>query len=283
MQDFEGKTALITGAAHGFGAEIAKSAAKRGMKLFLADIDQTYLQKIVQEIQATGAEIQSIVVDLTDYQQVKKMTEAAMEAFGAVDLLVNNAGVYFEETIWDMPLRDYEWMRSINLDAPIYTMHELMPDMIKRGTPCHIVNVSSISGIITHLGKYAYHATKHGILAASEAVLYDMNVAGIDHIGMTVVCPGYVHTDLHHCEQHRPARFMDETDPYYQSQAFKNRQKFVEEVITTGTSVENFGETVFEAIEKNQFYLLPHLDLNDVISRRTFRILGNITPNITIL
>lgn len=283
MEEFENKVAVITGAAHGFGAEIAKSAAKRGMKLFLVDIDQKYLKKIVAETTDIGSEVDSLCLDLTEYENVKKMAEAAVEKFGAIDLLVNNAGIYFEETIWDMPLRDYEWMRSINLDAPIYAMHEIMPDMIKRGTPCHIVNVSSISGIITHLGKYAYHATKHGILAASEAVLYDMNVAGIENIGMTVVCPGYVHTDLHHCEDHRPERFTDETDPYYQSKRFQDRKEFVEAVITTGTTVEEFGETVFDAIEKNQFYLLPHLDLNDVISRRTFRILGNITPNINIL
>lgn len=283
MKEFENRTALITGAAHGFGVEMAKEAANRKMKLFLVDIDQPALEKVSTDLAETAAEVATLVADLTTFENVQKMVEAANQKFGGIDLLINNAGIYFEETIWDMPLRDYDWMRSINLDAPIYTMHEVMPDMIRRQTPCHIVNISSISGIITHLGKYAYHATKHGLLAASEAILYDMNVAGITNIGMTVVCPGYYQTDLHHHEEHRPEAFTNIMDTYYESDKFAARQKFVEEVITAGKPLEGFGPLVFEAIENDQFYLLPDGDLNDVISRRTLRILGNVSPHITIL
>ena len=142
MKEFKGKTAVITGAGNGFGMEFAKECAKRGMKLVLADIDGPDLDKAVAELSGAGAEVTGVAADVSLYEEVQKVVKTAVDTYGTLDLMFNNAGVYYIGAIWDMPARDVQWMFDINVMSVFYGMREAIPVMMKQGTPCHIVNTA---------------------------------------------------------------------------------------------------------------------------------------------
>lgn len=219
MREFKDKVALITGGANGFGKAFAIEAAKRGMKLVLVDIDEPDLTGTTAVLKNQGAEVLPIVADVTLYENVKMTVDKTMEAFGQIDLLFCNAGVVPCGDILNLPARDWEWTAAANLTSHNHFYHEVVPIMVKQGTPAHIMGVASIAGILHGIGNNAtYSATKHGAVALVEDLRNYFRWNEIDNIGVSVYCPGYVQTDLHHCERHRPDRFKAQEDPYYQSE-----------------------------------------------------------------
>ena len=277
MKDLEGKISVITGAGNGFGAEFAKSAAKRGMKMVLADIDRADLDRTLKTIDGMGAKAVGVYADLSLYEGILEMVKTAMDTFGRIDLLINNAGIGFSGLIWEQPLRDWQWMMEINYYAQIRAMHEVIPIMLQQGRPAHIVNVSSIAGLIVVNNAYSYHSTKHAVVAASESIQLDLQNAGAN-IRLSVFCPGFVQTDLHNYERHRPPRFQAPDDPYYKSEAYKIRQAKVTKSITEGFPLDPYGELVFKAIEESQFYIVPHEMYKPLIALRGKNIVEGINP-----
>lgn len=255
MKEFQGKTAVITGAAHGFGQELARECLRRGMKLVLNDIDGEALDALATHLRAEGGEVACAATDISLYENVQALIKMAVERFGSLDLLVNNAGVYHIGKVWDMPPRDVQWMMDVNVLSVFYGVHEAVPVMRAQGTPCHIVNVASVAGLITARTMAAYHASKHAVVAASEAMLYDLQAEEGNNIGLSVFCPGYVQTDLHNCWRHRPKRYTDASDPYYTSDTYKNNIRLVDKFITGGEAVDVVAPNIFKAIEEDTFYI----------------------------
>lgn len=255
MKEFRGKTAVITGAAHGFGAEFARECARRGMKLVLNDFEAGPLQKLADELAAQGAEVAVLPGTVSEYETVQALMKTATDKFSTLDLLFNNAGVYYIGAVWDMPARDVQWMLDVNTLSIFYGVREAVPVMRAQGTPCHIVNVASVAGLITTRTMAAYHASKHAVVAASEAILFDLQSLEGNQIGLSVFCPGYIQTDLHHSERRRPARYADPGDPYYQSETYKKNIALVDKFITTGEPIEVVVPTVFGGIEEDRFYI----------------------------
>lgn len=267
MKQFLNKVALITGAGNGFGKEFAKEAHHRGMKLFLVDIDKADLDKTADEISRAGGQVVTTQADVSLEADVERMVKECMEAYGQIDLLINNAGVVTPGSVVDLPSRDWEWIIGVNNLSQIYAMQRVIPIMKAQGTPCHIVNVASLAGLVTMGYMPAYYATKHFAVALSESVCYDL-MREKANIEMSVFCPCYIQTDLHNCERHRPERFSAPEDPYYTSEAFKAGQKMAEYEITHGTPLEPTGKFVFDAIEAGRFYIEPHPDSKLLIDHR---------------
>ena len=181
MKDFAGRVALITGAAHGFGREFVKEAAKRGMKIAAVDIMEEDLKAIGPMAEELGAEkVLLFPCDVTEYEQVKCVVAKVLEEFGQIDLLMNNAGVATFGAVWAVPPREYEWIIDTNLKSHVYFMHEVIPVMMKQGTHCNIVNTCSAAGTFTSKSAGAYQASKFGALALTETVYYDLIAAGAD-------------------------------------------------------------------------------------------------------
>jgi NAD(P)-dependent dehydrogenase (short-subunit alcohol dehydrogenase family) len=279
MKDFAGRTALITGAGNGFGAEFAKEATARGMKLVLVDIDEADVQRTLATCQELGAEGIALGLDVSLYENVKTMVKTAVDTYGTIDLLINDAGVAVGGLVWETPVQDYEWTLAVNVMAQVYAMHEVIPIMRAQGNDCHIVNVASVAGVLTSPGLSCYHMSKHASVALSESVYYDLQAAGAT-IGMSVYCPGFVQTDLHHYERHRPERFAQGDDPYYQSEPYKRVMARSEHVIKTGIPIDSAGMSVFIAIEENQFYILTHPQYFPIIGVRCRDILEGRVPSI---
>lgn len=268
MKDFKGKVALITGGANGIGKAFAIEAAKRGMKIALVDIDGPDLVGTKAVLESLGAEVVTIQADVTDADEVKKSVEATMDAYGQIDLLFNNAGIAPAGDVLELPVIDWQWAVQANLVSHGYYYSEVLPIMEKQGTPAHIVATASIAGAMPGFGTNpAYSATKHGAVALIEDVKCYTDVHSLD-IGVTVYCPGFVQTDLHHSMRHRPERFSNPEDPWYSSEGFKTRINNTNVNICTGIPIAGVGERIFEAIEKNDLYIFTHPEYSPLVKFR---------------
>ena len=281
MKDFKGRVAIITGAANGFGREYVKEAAKRGMKILAVDIEGDEVQLVGPLAQDLGAEeIVCMKADVSLFEDTQKVVKTAMEKWGQIDLLINNAGTGKGGTISNLPLRDWEWMMYANVFSHIYMMRQVIPNMMKQGTHCNILNVCSIAGLITSNAMPGYYSTKHAAVSLSRATRNELKEIGVENIHLSIFCPGFVQTDLHHAERHRPARFSDPTDPYYQSEEFFASEKASEYVVTTGLPIDGFGETCFKGIENDQFYIVTHPQYDPIIRKEIYDSVNNVNPDL---
>lgn len=283
MKEFKDKVALITGAANGFGKEFVKEAARRNMRIAAIDIEKEEVEALSALAKELGAaDITCIHADVTKSDEVEAVVNKVMDAYGRIDLLINNAGVAIPGNVWEVPLRDWEWITHVNFLSHVYFMKLVIPIMLEQKTHCNICNVCSVAGLITSNGMPAYHATKHAAVALSESVSYDLQAIDAD-ISISVYCPGFVQTDLHRYERHRPAQYTDTTDPYYTSEAFYKGQKTAENVIKTGMPIDSVGMRVFNAIEEDQFYILTHPIYSTLIGKRVTDMLAGKGPDIVAL
>ncbi|MCR5580155.1 MAG: SDR family NAD(P)-dependent oxidoreductase [Pseudobutyrivibrio sp.] len=279
MKEFKDKVALITGAANGFGKEFAKEAASKGMKLALVDIEKEEVEAVCAEVKNLGVEAIAIHCDVTKFEEVEKAVNTVMDTYGQIDLLMNNAGIAIPGFVWDVPVRDWEWITHLNVLSHVYFMKLVIPIMMEQKTHCHIVNTASVAGMITSNGMPAYHTTKHAAVALAESVSYDLQAVGAD-IAVSVYCPGFVQTDLHHSERHRPDQYRDDSDPYYKSKEFMAGQKTAEHVIVTGIPIDSVGMRVFQGIEDEDFYILTHPIYTTLIGKRVTDMLGGKGPDL---
>ncbi|EQB89011.1 short-subunit dehydrogenase [Clostridium punense] len=280
MKDFKNKVAVVTGAANGIGRELAREAALRGMKVVIADIDVENLNKVKVELEEKGTEVLSLVIDVTEYDQVEKLAKETIERFGEVHLLFNNAGVVVPGKIWELPLKDIDYIMESNLYSVVYGIKVFVPIMLKQDNPCHIVDVASVAGLLTSPAMPTYHMTKFGNVALSEAVNYQLQGMG-SKIKMSVFCPGYIQTDLHNCDKRRTEKFKIDEDPYYTSEGFYAGLKQSEHVIKTGMPIDSIGMSVFQGIEDENFYILTHPQYNPIIGLRVKNILEGKNPDIS--
>jgi NAD(P)-dependent dehydrogenase (short-subunit alcohol dehydrogenase family) len=269
MKDFEQKTALITGAASGFGLEFARIAQSRGMNLVLADINADALA-------ATDfPDALKIQTDVADATAMQKLADAAYDKFGEVNLLFNNAGVATGGLVWEHSVADWQWILGVNLWSIIHGIRLFVPRMLAQQNPAHIINTASVAGLLSAPLMAAYNVTKHGAVTLSESLYHDLRVSGAaDKIGVTVLCPAFVPTGIAEAERNRPATLTNITAPT-QSQLIALEQS--RKAVASGrlTAAEIAAKT-FACIEANQFYCFTHskilgsveLRLQDILAAR---------------
>lgn len=279
MQDLHGKVAVITGAGSGFGKEFAKEAHKRGMLLFLADIRGEAAENTAREIREAGGMAYACQADVSLENDVNAMIDGAMEHFGRIDLLINNAGIMMGGSVLDLPGKDWEWTFQVNCMSQVYAMKRVIPIMKKQGTPAHIVNVASVAGLVPSHQMPAYTATKNFCVGLTESVCLELQESA-KNINLSVFCPGFVKTSLHKYEETRPKRFCDSAEGFYKSAAYKDIQKHAHENISNGSSLDTIAPALFDGIEKNQFYILPHKSYLVLIRNRLGNIINGRTPDV---
>lgn len=280
MKDFLGKVAVITGAGNGFGVEFAKECAMREMNVVIADINSEDLKRTENMLADMGAEVVSIPTDVSIYEEVENLANKSIEKFGSVDLLFNNAGVVVPGPVWELPVNDWDWIMSVNVNGIAYGLKAFIPIMLKQDTPCHIVNTASVAGLLTTPNMAAYHTSKHATVALSESVNYGMQAMDAK-IKMSVFCPGFVQTNLHESDRQRPDRFkMDTDEPYYRSKTYQDGLARARHVINTGIPIDSIGQSVFTAIEEERFYILTHPQYNPIIGKRVKDMLEGVIPSV---
>ncbi|MBD3254556.1 MAG: SDR family NAD(P)-dependent oxidoreductase [Candidatus Lokiarchaeota archaeon] len=280
MKDFMNKVALITGGASGIGLGIAKRCVEEGIHIILADTDQDKLEKAKTNLKKQDIEVLAIRTDVSKVKQVEKLAERALKEFGELNLLFNNAGIYTVNQIWNHTLADYKWIISVNLWGVIHCLHIFLPILINQKCNSHIVNTASMSGFLP--GQGIYGLTKHAIVSLSESLYFDIKQAKITNVGISVLCPTFVNTNLKNSEKYRPTELSNlETNSIQQSKICKRRIKKFKSAISAGQSVEIVINYLFNGIKEDRFYILTEEKpwWIEVLKKRVDYIKNGINPN----
>ncbi|SUZ60542.1 uncharacterized protein METZ01_LOCUS13396 [marine metagenome] len=272
MKEFEGRSAVITGAASGIGYALAKKFAEEKMNVVLADIEQDALDAAVNKISDLGVEAIGIQVDVMDKQAVSHLADESIKAFGNIHVLCNNAGVastVVGDGIWDLDDSDWEWVLGVNFYGTLYGIQAFVPHMIKHKEEGHVLNTISLAGILP--GEAIYGVSKHAALALSESLWQGLKKKK-SKIGASVLCPGFVATNIIESDRNRPDHL-----------AAKNKANFVLKklaatVLKRGKEPNEIAQVTLQAIRDNQFYILPHTNYDDMIKERYSRILARTEP-----
>ena len=259
MKDFKGKVAVITGAASGIGFGLAQRCAKEGMNVVLADVEEGALAKAEKGIKALGAATLAVKTDVSKSGDIEALAKKTVDTFGAVHLLFNNAGVSGGTAFLLSTLHDWEWTLSVNLWGVIYGVHFFLPIMLKQDTECHIVNTASVAGLLTGTDNSPYAVSKFGVVALTETVYREMERQH-SKVGISVLCPGIINTNIIESERNRPTELqnapeeqqIDMTDPKIQEYI-----KALKKVFANGMSPQKVADIVFDAIKGNKFFALP--------------------------
>jgi NAD(P)-dependent dehydrogenase (short-subunit alcohol dehydrogenase family) len=254
MEQFEGRVAVVTGAASGIGKALAERFAAEGMKVVLAGVEPEPLDAAVEAIRSTGADVLGVRTDVSSAEQVQALADATLERFGAVHILCNNAGVETGAAFADIPQRAWEWVLDLNLWGVLHGYRIFLP-LIREQGEGHVVNTASLAAFATGLPTFApYTTSKFAILAASECLALEL-LAGGEDIGVTVLCPGVVNTRMPDAEPNRPADVpSSESDPMRQSILGQLRSL----AAGTGMDPAEVAGMVVNAIRERRFFVLTH-------------------------
>jgi len=254
MEDLKDKVAVITGAGSGIGRGIAAAAGEAGMKVVLADIDGDSVATVARELTSAGYEAIAVATDVADLESVTALKSAALEAYGAVHLVCNNAGVCISALMADADIRDWQYHINVNLYGVIHGVNVFLPLLLEQGEG-HIVNTASMGGLISGPPTGLYSTTKFAVVGLSESLLLEVADKGI---GVSVLCPGLVDTQL--MSQSLKVR------PSALDSGLKHDQP--DPITTDGISPMAVGERVIDAVRGDDFYIITHDDYRDIVAMR---------------
>jgi NAD(P)-dependent dehydrogenase (short-subunit alcohol dehydrogenase family) len=260
MNDFQGKVAVITGGASGFGREFANLGARLGMRLVLADVQESALDQAKKELEARGAEVLAIRCDVRHAAEVQALADAAMAKFGAVHLVFNNAGVGSGGLIWENTQADWEWVLGVNLWGVIHGVRIFTPLMLEcarrdSSFQGHIVNTASMAGLLNPPTMGVYNVSKHAVVSLSESLYQDLKLVDAP-IGASVLCPYFVPTGISHSERNRPDDVKGEGGMTASQRA---SQALTEKAVNSGkVTAAEVADMTFEAIREQRFYIFSH-------------------------
>jgi NAD(P)-dependent dehydrogenase (short-subunit alcohol dehydrogenase family) len=275
MKDFKSRVAVITGAASGIGRALAERCAREGMKVILADVEPGALADAEANLQAAGGTVLAVRTDVSQAKEVEALAQKTLEAFGAVHLLCNNAGVATSGTVvWESSLTDWEWVIGVNLWGVIHGVRSFVPIMLAQDTQCHIVNTASLSGLISFPRGSVYAVTKHGVVTLSESLHHELTERG-GKVKVSVLCPGLVRTRIVDCARNRPDR-LAATAPMGPVEAAG--WETLRQQVQTGMPPAQVADAVFQAIREERFYILTHPEGKDWIRTRLEDILQERNP-----
>jgi NAD(P)-dependent dehydrogenase (short-subunit alcohol dehydrogenase family) len=270
MKEFKGKVAVITGAASGIGRGIAERCVGAGMKVVLADVDEAKLAEAETDLKTAGGSVLAIRTDVSKRSDVELLARRAFDAFGQVHLLFNNAGVGAGWTPWEATWNDWEWVIGVNLWGVIHGVKVFTPLMMAQNSECHIINTSSTAGLIAGGGSAPYSVTKHAVVALSESLYLALQQRN-SLVKVSVLCPGLVRTDIANAERHRPAELRNE--PVTLTPELQAGLAVFKAAIEASMPPLQVADAVFDAIEKEQFYILPHPEWTEAVQLRTEKLL----------
>jgi len=261
MEDLQGKVAVITGGASGIGRAVAEKAAAEGMRIVIADIEEGPLKEAEGELTGRGAEAIGVVTDVSDAASVRELRDRALERFGAVHLVHNNAGIGTGGPIWDFSEEDWRWIIGVNQWGVIHGIATFVPLLMEQGEG-HVVNTASIAGLTTTAFLGPYHATKFAVVAMSEVLYKDLQAAG-SPVGVSVLCPGFVQTRIAESDRNRPAWAPERT-----VEGADELRAAIQTMVDGGIPPAAVADRVIDAVKTNTFYILTHPELTEAVRIR---------------
>jgi NAD(P)-dependent dehydrogenase (short-subunit alcohol dehydrogenase family) len=278
MKEFKGKVAVVTGAASGIGRAMAERFAASGMKVVLADVEMGALAQTEAEMKVAGATVLAVRTDVSSAADVQALAGRTIDAFGAVHILCNNAGVPpVVGPSWELTEADWQWVLGVNLWGVIHGIRVFVPIMLKQGSEGHIVNTASIAGLLSAPWAATYDVAKHGVVTLSESLHGELALTG-SKVKVSVLCPAWVKTQLMDGGRNRPSALRDESRPESGVPQASVMEQAFRQFVATGTEPAGVAEMVLEAIWQERFYVLPHPQWKAQIRARMENILEERNP-----
>jgi NAD(P)-dependent dehydrogenase (short-subunit alcohol dehydrogenase family) len=273
VHDLKGKTAVVTGGASGIGLAMAEAFGAEGMKLVLADIEQPALDRALPALRAKGYEAMGVRCDVARYEEVEALARATLDAFGAAHVVVNNAGVSMTGPIWQLSLDDWRWVWDVNVWGVVHGIRAFAPLLVAQGEG-HIVNTASEAGFLG-IGYHApYCASKWAVVAMSLSLRSELEAA-CSGVGCSVVCPGFVDTQIHRSWRNRPEgdrpwseRHRADPAAIAGADAFQAR----------GVRPEEIARVTLEAVKADRFWVFNTPHWREMIGRVKDQILSGENP-----
>jgi NAD(P)-dependent dehydrogenase (short-subunit alcohol dehydrogenase family) len=281
IENFKGKTAVLTGAGSGFGLECARIGAKLGMNLVLVDVQQDALDKAAAEMSAQGAQVLARKVDVSNAQAMEQLAADVKARFGAPHFVFNNAGVGAGGLVWENSVADWEWVLGVNLWGVVHGVRLFTPMMLEaaKADPSfqgHIVNTASMAGLLTPPNMGIYNVSKHAVVSLTETLYQDLQLVS-DQVSASVLCPYFVPTGISQSHRNRPADLAAEKPTA--SQLIGQAQS--DKAVGSGkVSAADVAQKVFDAVASGQFYIYSHPQaLGNVQSRMEAIVMGHNPPD----
>ena len=259
MKDVRGQTAFITGAATGVGYGIAHAFLEAGMNVVVSDIRTEALQNATRELAKVSPNVRGIVVDVTDRDAMASTADEAEAAFGKIHVLVNNAGINVFGPIDEASYDDWDWIMDVNLNSVFNGLKCFLPKIKAHGEGGHVINTASMASLVSGPGAGIYTAAKFAVRGLSECLWYTLKPQGI---GVSVVCPGLVASNIHHSEELRPDKHRNTGHP--ENPEFK---AVLERIQPLGMQPLEMGAKVLKGLLDDELYIMTHPEHREEVER----------------
>ncbi len=255
MESFEGRVAVVTGGASGLGLAMAQRFADAGMNIVLGDIEAEPLAMAEASLAAKGVKVLPKRTDVAKAEDVEALAESAYKHFGAVHVLCNNAGVGGSPgNMWELSAKDWNWVIDVDLWSVIHGVRSFVPRMIASGAEAHVVNTASVAGLVSGAVGGPYTVAKFGVVALSEQLYFELGRAG-HNIGVSVLCPGFVNTNIYDSGRNRQAEYgQPEVTPTPEGE---QRRAMLNAMRNQMMQPAEIGELVFQAVSSRNLYIIP--------------------------
>ncbi len=270
--------AVVTGGASGIGRALADRLAAEGMKLVLADVEATALERAVAELESAGAEALGVPTDVSSPADVEALADAAWSRFGGVSLLCANAGVMQDVgPVWERPLEDFAWVFGVNLWGPVHCVRSFLPRMLASKEPGHVVITGSMSGLTVVPGNGVYQMSKHATVALAETLFHEL---GDTPIGVSVLCPGFVQTGILSSDRNRPDALRSGDAPPPRAVAGGWTGDASDALQAIAMPPGQVADQVVAAVREERFWILTHADAVERVRSRFESIIEGHNPKL---
>ncbi|MBI2704230.1 MAG: SDR family NAD(P)-dependent oxidoreductase [Actinobacteria bacterium] len=280
MEDLEGKVAVVTGAASGIGWALARRFGAEGMKVVLADVEEDALGSRVAELGDT-TDVTSMVCDVSRLDDVLALRDHANETFGAVHVVCNNAGVGGGGPMESLTENDWSWVLGVNLWGVIHGVQAFLPGLLAQGEG-HVVNTASVAGLFSAPFMGPYNVSKFGVVTLSETLYNELAMSGSD-VGVSVLCPSWVATNIAASARNRPESLLNEVAEGEVAETPDDPSRGMAEMLgqfitDRGMAPEDVAAKVVDAVRTKRFYILTHDDSAPAVRLRMEAILNGQPP-----
>jgi NAD(P)-dependent dehydrogenase (short-subunit alcohol dehydrogenase family) len=259
LTEFDGKVAVVTGAASGIGRAMCEKFASLGMRVVMADVEGDRLRQSAEQIEATGVDVLAVTVDVSRADELSRLAENTIGRFGKVHVLCNNAGVFAGGLTWDAIGSDWEWVLGVNLYGVLHGIRAFVPIMLEQNEPGHVVNTCSMAGLINTPLSGAYNVSKHAALSLTETLYHELRMKQ-SPVGCSALCPELIRTGIANSDRNRPPHLKrpDHAD----TPEMELVEEAIRSSIETGLDPSVMAERVYQGIKQDRFYLLAEEGTN---------------------